>query len=62
MDTKTTAGDKYRCTLCNDIIQSMHRHHMAYCKCGMSFVDGGSVYVRASMTVEKVKETPKEPA
>lgn len=53
---KEKPGPKYRCTLCNGIIQSTGIHHMSYCKCGKSFVDGGSFYVRASMTVERVKE------
>lgn len=39
-------GPKCVCNLCDDVIQSMHRHDFVRCKCGKSFVDGGDRYVR----------------
>lgn len=35
-----------RCKLCNDVIESTHRHDFKYCKCGAVFVDGGPHYKR----------------
>lgn len=37
---------------CNWIIRSKNRHHMAYCKCRSSFIDGGSWYIRTGGEVE----------
>ena len=39
-------GPKCVCNKCGDIIQSMHRHDFVQCKCGLSFVDGGDMYLR----------------
>jgi hypothetical protein len=35
-----------KCTLCNDIIYSAHRHDFKSCKCGSVSVDGGVDYLR----------------
>ncbi len=35
-----------RCVLCNDNIESRHRHDMRFCKCGAVAVDGGHSYRR----------------
>lgn len=37
---------------CGWIIRSKNRHHMARCKCGKSFIDGGSWYIRTGGEVE----------
>ncbi len=34
-----------RCTSCNVILVSRHRHDFVSCKCG-NFIDGGNDYVR----------------
>lgn len=39
-------SNKARCTLCGDIIESMHRHDFVKCSCGNAFVDGGKDYLR----------------
>lgn len=38
--------NRARCLLCNDIIESKHRHDYVSCKCGASAVDGGKDYLR----------------
>jgi hypothetical protein len=35
-----------KCLICEDIIQSEHRHDFKYCSCGNVFIDGGSWYQR----------------
>lgn len=37
---------------CGWIIRSKNRHHMARCKCGKAFIDGGSWYTRTGGEVE----------
>lgn len=36
-----------KCKLCNDIIESKHRHDYVTCSCGEISVDGGQDYFRA---------------
>ncbi len=36
--------NRAKCKLCNDIIESFHRHDYVTCKCGEISVDGGSDY------------------
>lgn len=38
--------NRCRCKLCNDIIESKHRHDFVNCKCGSIFTDGGLDYIR----------------
>jgi hypothetical protein len=38
--------NRARCTVCGDIIESKSVHHLARCKCGRIFVDGGHDYQR----------------
>lgn len=38
--------NKAQCALCNDVIESIHRHDFVGCKCGEIFVDGGKSYLR----------------
>ncbi len=37
---------KYKTQCCGEIIESKYRHDFVECKCGKSFVDGGSDYSR----------------
>lgn len=41
---------KYRnaiqCTVCDEIIESKHRHDFKWCGCGSCAVDGGTNYLR----------------
>ena len=41
---------KYRnaiqCTVCDDVIESKHRHDFKWCGCGSCAVDGGNDYLR----------------
>jgi hypothetical protein len=38
--------NRARCKLCNDIIESLHRHDYQTCSCGEIMVDGGRDYLR----------------
>lgn len=38
--------NKAQCKLCNDVIESMHRHDFKWCKCGEIAVDGGKSYIK----------------
>jgi hypothetical protein len=38
--------NKIQCRLCEDIIESKHRHDFVRCKCGEIFTDGGTAYFR----------------
>lgn len=42
----TILSNKAQCKLCNDIVESAHRHDFVRCKCGEIFVDGGKSYLR----------------
>lgn len=35
-----------KCNLCEEVIESVHRHDFKYCKCGNVAVDGGKEYLR----------------
>jgi hypothetical protein len=39
-------GPYIECAVCHDRIRSKHRHDFRKCKCGETFVDGGSDYLR----------------
>mgnify|MGYP000724009172 CR=1 FL=1 len=39
-------SNRARCKLCEDVIESVHRHDFRYCRCGEIFVDGGKEYLR----------------
>jgi len=38
--------NRAKCKLCNDIIESFHRHDFVKCKCEEIYVDGGLDYFR----------------
>lgn len=40
--------NRAKCKLCNDIIESFHRHDYVTCKCGKIAIDGGPEYYKAS--------------
>lgn len=42
----TIIRNSLKCLLCNDIIESKHRHDFVSCSCGNVFVDGGKDYFR----------------
>lgn len=44
-----------QCLLCNDIIESTHRHDFKYCKCGNVAVDGGLEYCRRAFRTDKYR-------
>jgi hypothetical protein len=48
------AGPKIQCLQCDDIIQSMHRHDLVWCKEKHIAVDGGSEYFRLLGDIEKM--------
>jgi hypothetical protein len=47
-----------KCLLCNDEIESKHRHDFKYCKCGNISVDGGLDYIkRGAMHFDAYQDT-----
>ena len=36
---------KIKCLICNDIIESKHRHNLVNCKCENCYIDGGQDYL-----------------
>ena len=46
--------NRIQCLLCKDTITSLTRHDFVVCKCGKSFVDGGSWYQRSGG--DKIKD------
>lgn len=49
--------NRIQCLLCEDIIESTYRHDFKYCKCGVTFVDGGLSYCRyGSERLDNVKD------
>lgn len=38
--------NKIRCPVCEEVIQSYHRHDFKFCKCESVAVDGGADYLR----------------
>jgi hypothetical protein len=47
---------KGQCVLCGDIMESKHRHDFVRCGCGKSWLDGGDVYWRGTMTTVMIDE------
>ena len=39
-------SNRAQCRLCNQIIESYHRHDFKWCGCGEIYVDGGKDYLR----------------
>ena len=42
----TILSNKAQCLLCEDIIESRHRHDFQRCSCESLAVDGGLAYIR----------------
>ena len=40
--------NRAKCKLCEDILESFHRHDYVTCKCGEISIDGGNDYCKAS--------------
>lgn len=45
-----------QCLLCNDTIESTHRHDFKSCKCGAIYTDGGRDYIRRGGDLEVMKD------
>lgn len=45
-DDRHIKHNRCKCLLCNQIIESKHRHDFVYCECGNVYVDGGKDYLR----------------
>ncbi len=43
--TSVIISNKAQCRLCDDVIESVHRHDWVACECGEIFVDGGKEYL-----------------
>lgn len=41
-----------RCTKCDTVIESKHRHDFVACPCGAIFLDGGTSYIRYGYRAE----------
>ena len=46
LDIEVKRTNRAKCRLCDDVIESKHRHDFVTCKCGEISVDGGTVYLR----------------
>lgn len=44
-----------RCTVCNTVLESKHRHDFVACPCG-NYVDGGLAYLRRGGNYEQMEE------
>jgi hypothetical protein len=56
--------NKGRCKLCEDVIESKHRHDFVTCSCGSFSLDGGNAYQRVlwrSGNPDDIFEILKEP-
>jgi len=43
--------------LCDDVVESVHRHDFKWCKCGAMAVDGGKSYIkRAANSLDDIIE------
>jgi len=52
---KERTTDAVQCGECGQVIYSVYRHDMHYCKCGACFIDGGKDYVRSGWTTGKAR-------
>lgn len=45
-DNPKILRNRAKCLICGDVVESTTRHHLAMCKCGNMYVDGGRDYLR----------------
>ena len=53
---KKLIKNKWKCSYCNDIIESKHQHHFISCKCGKSSCDGGTSYIRLVGDLDMIQD------
>jgi len=46
--TKRLIRNRFKCSICGDIIESVSRNDFVRCKCGETFTDGGTEYIHRS--------------
>lgn len=49
-------SNRAKCKLCNTIVESTSRHHLAMCPCGSIYVDGGTAYLRRGGNPEAIED------
>lgn len=49
-------SNKVKCLLCNDIIESTHRHDFKWCSCKNVAVDGGKSYLKRTYKLDEYEE------
>jgi hypothetical protein len=47
--------NRIQCLLCNEIIESKHRHDYVTCSCGNVSVDGGQDYCKVNFKTDQWK-------
>ena len=52
--------NRVKCLICNDIIESTHRHHFVSCQCGNISADGGQSYLKRSAILFDMMEEMSE--
>jgi hypothetical protein len=45
-----------KCLVCNEIVESKHRHDFVMCRCGNVAVDGGKDYLKRSVRGKAIKD------
>jgi len=56
MMKRVIKSNKARCLLCNDVIESKHRHDFVWCSCESIFVDGGKAYLRRGGSIANIQD------
>lgn len=49
-------SNKVKCLLCNDIIESVHRHDYKWCSCKNVAVDGGKSYLKRMYKLDEYED------
>lgn len=52
MENKQIVLNSGQCLACGQVITSHHRHDFIKCSCGVSFLDGGTEYVRCGGVIK----------
>lgn len=53
-------SNKVKCLLCNDIIESIHRHDFKWCSCKNVAVDGGKSYLKRMYKKDEYEELSEQ--